>query len=189
MTNVDDKYAAIDLPVFTCSSRDYLRLSGQVSGDGEAICFSELDDTGIPSLRAWTSTLGSNKRNKHSKTLRQILYQEVTGVQRLIEGIEEGDPVQRKALKDQWATTSEDAEKLEKCQDLEKVDDGVKGLTFELAKVCKPSTGSTVPTDLMTMTGLHCSCGYKHSTAQPQSLSYCGQEQSCWCETGQLCWL
>ncbi|KAI0315371.1 hypothetical protein OF83DRAFT_1293359 [Amylostereum chailletii] len=43
----------IDLPVFSCSSHDYLRLEGLDIIEGETGCFSDVDDTGIPALRNW----------------------------------------------------------------------------------------------------------------------------------------
>ncbi|KAI0043419.1 hypothetical protein FA95DRAFT_1609409 [Auriscalpium vulgare] len=42
-----------DLPVFCCSSRDYLRLKGFLPGDGPATCFIDPAGTEIPALQEW----------------------------------------------------------------------------------------------------------------------------------------
>ncbi|TEB25954.1 hypothetical protein FA13DRAFT_1668374, partial [Coprinellus micaceus] len=52
-----DSFESIDLPVFTISSRDYVRLTKQVVGDGEPVCFTDLEDTGIPALQRWCHDL------------------------------------------------------------------------------------------------------------------------------------
>ncbi|KAI0751343.1 hypothetical protein C8Q80DRAFT_1268597 [Daedaleopsis nitida] len=54
---VDEHYASIDLPVFTCSARDYLRLKGQIRGYGSDTCFINVEDTGIPALQEWCLNL------------------------------------------------------------------------------------------------------------------------------------
>ncbi|KAI0043416.1 hypothetical protein FA95DRAFT_1546454 [Auriscalpium vulgare] len=45
--------SANELPVFCCSSRDYLRLQGLLPGDGPATCFSDPAGTEIPALQEW----------------------------------------------------------------------------------------------------------------------------------------
>ncbi|KAJ3550796.1 hypothetical protein NMY22_g232 [Coprinellus aureogranulatus] len=50
-------YSDLDLPVFTCSSRDYMKLTGQVTGDGPAVCFADVEDTGVPALQQWCQDL------------------------------------------------------------------------------------------------------------------------------------
>ena len=60
-------YAKIDLPVFTCSSRDYIRLKGQVKGDGEPSCFSNVEDTGIPELQQWCHQLTIASRERAAR--------------------------------------------------------------------------------------------------------------------------
>lgn len=46
--------------VFThsiASSRDYVRITGQVKGDGDPSCFSNVEDTGIPSLKTLANSV------------------------------------------------------------------------------------------------------------------------------------
>ncbi|KAF6763828.1 hypothetical protein DFP72DRAFT_1059878 [Ephemerocybe angulata] len=59
----EENSAIGDLAVFTCSSRDYLRLTGQVKGDGEPQCFLREEDTGIPELQAWCRELTREARH------------------------------------------------------------------------------------------------------------------------------
>ena len=61
--NVRD-YELINLPVHTCSSRDYVRLKGQVKGDGEPSTFSNVEDTGIPKLQKWCHQLTLSSRDR-----------------------------------------------------------------------------------------------------------------------------
>jgi len=62
-TNIRE-YTGIDLPMFMVSSRDYVRLTEQVEGDGGPTCFSRVEDTGIPLLREWCLTLGTRRHNE-----------------------------------------------------------------------------------------------------------------------------
>ncbi|KAI0043425.1 hypothetical protein FA95DRAFT_1563346 [Auriscalpium vulgare] len=52
------------MPVFCCSSRDYARLTGQVPDDGKPACFSDVDSTGVPRLRAWCLDIATAKRDQ-----------------------------------------------------------------------------------------------------------------------------
>ncbi|KAJ7068199.1 hypothetical protein C8F01DRAFT_1117262 [Mycena amicta] len=55
-------YQAIDLPVFCCSSRDYVRIKKQVRGDGDPTCFVSVEDTGIPDVQRWVTSLTVSSR-------------------------------------------------------------------------------------------------------------------------------
>ncbi|PIL36749.1 hypothetical protein GSI_00438 [Ganoderma sinense ZZ0214-1] len=47
-----------ELPVFTCSARDYMRIKKKtLEGDGDPVCFAHDGDTEIPALSRWISTL------------------------------------------------------------------------------------------------------------------------------------
>ncbi|KIK56061.1 hypothetical protein GYMLUDRAFT_823303 [Collybiopsis luxurians FD-317 M1] len=50
-TNLEE----FDLPMFTVSSRDYMFLSGRKEGRAE--CFTNIEDTQIPAMRAWIGSL------------------------------------------------------------------------------------------------------------------------------------
>jgi hypothetical protein len=60
-------YGAIDLPVITVSSRDYVRIRGQVAGDGDPNCFVGVADTGIPELQDWTRELTVASRERAAR--------------------------------------------------------------------------------------------------------------------------
>jgi hypothetical protein len=61
-------YDAIDLPTFTVSSRDYIRITGQVQNDGEPTCFTDKDDTQIPQLQDWCRSLTVSSRERAART-------------------------------------------------------------------------------------------------------------------------
>lgn len=66
-------YAAIDLPTFTVSSRDYIRLTKQVEGDGKPTCFSDTKDTQIPALQDWCHSLTISSRERTARSFLQKL--------------------------------------------------------------------------------------------------------------------
>ncbi|KAH8084307.1 hypothetical protein BXZ70DRAFT_1011998 [Cristinia sonorae] len=57
-------YSAITLPIFMCSSRDYVRITGQIEGDGEPVCFENVEDTGIPDIQQWCHALTIGARSQ-----------------------------------------------------------------------------------------------------------------------------
>ncbi|KAI0320228.1 hypothetical protein OF83DRAFT_1215368 [Amylostereum chailletii] len=95
-------YAAIDLPVFTCSSRDYIRLKGQVKGDGEPNCFSNTEDTGIPALQSWCHSLTISSRERAARTFMTHLKTFANSVKQYIENAGEITESDRAALKEKW---------------------------------------------------------------------------------------
>jgi hypothetical protein len=56
------------LPVFTVSARDYVRITRQVTGDGEPVCFTDVNDTGIPALLEWTRQLTADSQERAART-------------------------------------------------------------------------------------------------------------------------
>jgi hypothetical protein len=60
-------YSIIDLPVYTVSSRDYVRITGQAKGDGDPTCFTDPADTGIPELQEWCQTLTVSARERSAR--------------------------------------------------------------------------------------------------------------------------
>ncbi|KAF5388296.1 hypothetical protein D9615_000347 [Tricholomella constricta] len=102
--NIRD-YDAIDLPVFTCSSRDYVRLKGQVKGDGEPTCFSNAKDTGIPELQQWCHQLTISSRERAARNFRAHLTAFATSVQSYVQGIGDVTVVDREALREKWESS------------------------------------------------------------------------------------
>ncbi|KAJ2929967.1 hypothetical protein H1R20_g7128, partial [Candolleomyces eurysporus] len=99
-------YSTITLPVFTCSSRDYLRLTGKVQGDGAASCFTDISDTGVPALRAWCHSLTSSRASTSKQFLSRIsLFS--NQIRTYLESITgEASAISRKALRKQWESPS-----------------------------------------------------------------------------------
>ncbi|KAJ8086531.1 hypothetical protein PM082_005354 [Marasmius tenuissimus] len=95
-------YDKIDLPVFTCSSRDYVRLNKQVKGDGEPTCFSRAEDTGIPDLQKWCHTLTSTSRGRTARVFLHQLKTFSNSIVGYIRGIGEVTPADRDSLRQQW---------------------------------------------------------------------------------------
>ncbi|KAL0573914.1 hypothetical protein V5O48_008034 [Marasmius crinis-equi] len=99
--NIRD-YERIDLPVFTCSSRDYVRIRKQVKGDGEPTCFSNTEDTGIPDLQKWCHTLTSTSRARTARVFLNQLRMFSNSIIGYIRGIGEVTPADRESLRKQW---------------------------------------------------------------------------------------
>ncbi|KAG9048459.1 hypothetical protein FS837_012833 [Tulasnella sp. UAMH 9824] len=67
-------YAAIDLPTFMVSSRDYIRLTKEVKDSGtERTCFSDTADTQIPALQEWRHSLTISSRERTARSFLQKL--------------------------------------------------------------------------------------------------------------------
>ncbi|KAK0453568.1 hypothetical protein EV421DRAFT_2030518 [Armillaria borealis] len=105
--NIRD-YDAIDLPVFTCSSRDYVRLTKQVEGDGEPTCFSNIDDTGIPALQEWCHALTLSSRERSARTFLAHLQTFSVSIQTYVNGISGVTATDREALRSKWESTDEE---------------------------------------------------------------------------------
>lgn len=118
-------YEAIDLPVFTCSSRDYVRLKGkisarssrlflnidylgQVKGDGEPSCFFDIKDTGIPDLQQWCHQLTLSSREKSARNFFTQLKAFATSVETYVQGIGDVTAIDRATLRDLWESTPQD---------------------------------------------------------------------------------
>ena len=101
-------YNAINLPVFTCSSRDYVRLKGQVQGDGDPACFSKTEDTGIPAVQAWCHHLTVASRERAARNFLTHLRSFADSVKVYLEGIADVTVGDREALKEKWESSIAD---------------------------------------------------------------------------------
>ncbi|CAK5275569.1 unnamed protein product [Mycena citricolor] len=100
-------YGAVDLPVFTCSSRDYVRITRQVKGDGEPACFTNKEDTGIPAVQAWCHTLTRSGRDRAAKSYITQLSQFARDIQHYVEGITTVTASDRDSLREQWESVQQ----------------------------------------------------------------------------------
>ncbi|KAH8106194.1 hypothetical protein BXZ70DRAFT_422562 [Cristinia sonorae] len=98
-------YDAIDLPVFTCSSRDYVRLKGQVKGDGEPACFSRIEDTGIPEIQKWCHNLTVASRERAARNFLTHLKTFANSVRTYVQGIGDVTAADREALREKWESS------------------------------------------------------------------------------------
>ncbi|KAG1892548.1 hypothetical protein F4604DRAFT_1699937 [Suillus subluteus] len=105
-------YDEIDLPVFTCSSRDYVRITGQVNGDGDPSCFSNVEDTGIPSLRQWCHQLTISSRSRAAKQFHTHLKTFANSVWVYVDGIGDVTIADRESLREKWESTPHDGEEM-----------------------------------------------------------------------------
>ncbi|KAJ3510297.1 hypothetical protein NLJ89_g4757 [Agrocybe chaxingu] len=101
-------YGAIDLPVFTCSSRDYVRLKGQIKGDGEPSCFSNIHDTGIPDLQKWCHQLTIASRERAARAFLTHLKAFSQSIQTYVQGIGDVTAIDREALREKWESRAFD---------------------------------------------------------------------------------
>ncbi|KAF6763822.1 hypothetical protein DFP72DRAFT_484423 [Ephemerocybe angulata] len=97
-------YESIDLPVFACSSRDYMRLTGQLQGDGEASCFSKLGDTGIPAVQKWCHDLTLGYRREAAEEFLTRLDDLTRNVKMYVEHMQNGyiSGVNRNTVRSKW---------------------------------------------------------------------------------------
>ncbi|KAH8118439.1 hypothetical protein DFH11DRAFT_1849817 [Phellopilus nigrolimitatus] len=100
-------YASIDLPVFTVSSRDYIRIKKQVKGDGDAACFSNVEETGVPELQKWCHTLTVKSRDRAAKSFRNHLRVFSTSVKSYVDSFGTVSEADRESLREKWETAPE----------------------------------------------------------------------------------
>ncbi|KAJ7667949.1 hypothetical protein DFH06DRAFT_1280748 [Mycena polygramma] len=102
-------YDAIDLPVFTCSSRDYVRIKKQVKGDGDPACFNNVHDTGIPDLQLWCHSLTKSSRERAARNFMKQLGAFANDVKQYVAGIGEVTAADRESLRAKWESGEQDA--------------------------------------------------------------------------------
>lgn len=108
--NILPDYEAIDLPVFTCSARDYVRIKGQVKGDGDPSCFAKPDDTGIPALQEWCHHLTVASRERAARNFLTHLKTFANSVKTYVQGIGDITAADREALRAKWESDLGDEE-------------------------------------------------------------------------------
>ncbi|KAI0069058.1 hypothetical protein BV25DRAFT_1817993 [Artomyces pyxidatus] len=116
-------YASINLPVFTCSSRDYVRLKGQVKGDGDPTCFSTIEDTGIPAMQAWCHSLTTSSRERAARNFLVHLKSFANSVKQYIEVAGDVTEADRATLKAKWESGYVDGGVNDAAMDLDENDD------------------------------------------------------------------
>ncbi|KAI0723406.1 hypothetical protein C8Q76DRAFT_855661 [Earliella scabrosa] len=92
----------VPLPVFSCSSRDYLRLIGKAPGDGKPACFTDIDDTGIPAIRKRVHELTFPVREEAARKQLARLRAFVKTVCNCIQGSCDVNDPEIEALREVW---------------------------------------------------------------------------------------
>ncbi|KAH9844070.1 Dynamin family-domain-containing protein [Rhodofomes roseus] len=105
--NIRD-YSAINLPVFTCSARDYVRIKGQVKGDGDPSCFCKVEDTGIPDLQKWCHRLTVASRERAARNFLNHLKTFANGVKSYVEGIGDVTAADRESMREKWESMQDE---------------------------------------------------------------------------------
>ena len=76
--------------------------SGQVKGDGEPSCFSDVQDTGIPDLQNWCHRLTIASRERAARTFFAHLKTFTQSVQTYVKGVGDVTAVDRESLREKW---------------------------------------------------------------------------------------
>jgi len=82
-----------------------VRITGQVKGDGDPSCFSNVEDTGIPALRQWCHQLTISSRSRAAKQFHTHLKTFANSVRAYVDGIGDVTVADREALREKWEST------------------------------------------------------------------------------------
>jgi hypothetical protein len=82
-----------------------ISLTGQVKGDGQPSCFSDVEDTGIPGLQNWCHNLSIDAREQSAHNLLDCLRTFAKSIQTYVEGIGDVTNADRETLRRQWESS------------------------------------------------------------------------------------
>jgi len=82
-----------------------LVVSGQVKGDGQPSCFSNINDTGIPDLQQWCHKLTISSRERAARTFMAHLKAFTQSVQSYVQGIGDVTAIDRESLREKWESS------------------------------------------------------------------------------------
>ncbi|TEB25966.1 hypothetical protein FA13DRAFT_1777191 [Coprinellus micaceus] len=114
--NESKDYSSVNLPVFTCSSRDFLRLTNQTDDDKGTACFCNVEDTGIPALQKWCHrlTIASRERTARSFITRLLAF--ANSIQTYARGVGNVTAEDRAALRSKWESAGGNNTGLSHCE-------------------------------------------------------------------------
>ena len=75
---------------------------GQVKGDGDPSCFSNITDTGIPDLQQWCHKLTISSRERAARTFMMHLKAFAQSIQSYVQGIGDVTATDRETLREKW---------------------------------------------------------------------------------------
>lgn len=91
-----------------CFAEAMLCPPGQVQGDGDPSCFSNVEDTGIPELQDWCHQLTVASRERAARNFLTHLKTFVYSVKVYLEGIGGVTEADREALREKWESSMGD---------------------------------------------------------------------------------
>lgn len=80
----------------------------QVKGDGDASCFSNVEDTSIPALQEWCHKLTVSSRERAARNFLSHLKTFANSVQGYVQGIGDITAADRTLLRDKWESAPQD---------------------------------------------------------------------------------
>jgi hypothetical protein len=83
-------------------TEDLIVLPGQVKGDGDPSCFSNVDDTGVPALQQWCHQLTIASRERAARGFLTHLSTFAKSVQSYVQGIGDVTAADRTELREKW---------------------------------------------------------------------------------------
>lgn len=87
-----------------------LSTSRQVKGDGEASCFSNLEDTAVPSLQEWCHQLTVSSRERAARNFLSHLKTFANSVRAYVQGIGDVTVADRTLLREKWESSPQEDE-------------------------------------------------------------------------------
>ncbi|KZS91715.1 hypothetical protein SISNIDRAFT_487030 [Sistotremastrum niveocremeum HHB9708] len=89
-----------DLPVFACSALEYFRITGQVKEN--PICFTAINETGIPALQQWCKDLAVTTRAEAAHKIVTTLNTTLKSISSYLEDLDAVNEKDRKYLREMW---------------------------------------------------------------------------------------
>jgi hypothetical protein len=83
-------------------------ISRQVKGDGEASCFSNLEDTSVPALQEWCHQLTVSSRERAARNFLSHLKTFANSVRAYVQGIGDVTAADRTLLREKWESSPQD---------------------------------------------------------------------------------
>ncbi|KAF7302064.1 hypothetical protein MIND_00773100 [Mycena indigotica] len=131
----ESAYATVDLPVFCVSARDYTRLTGQVRGDGKAVCFTDVEDTGIPSLQKWVTALTRSPRETAAQSCSSQLRALAEDMRSFLHDSSRVTSTDRNTFRAKWKSQVFDEDEVEFSEDDNSSDNEIPGIDHPIVTV------------------------------------------------------
>ena len=87
--------------------------SRQVKGDGEASCFSNIEDTSVPALQKWCHQLTISSRERAARNFLSHLKTFANSVRAYVQGIGDVTTADRTLLRERWESSPQDEDQMD----------------------------------------------------------------------------